>query len=255
MFDKKTSSSRLVKSEKAEFTFVNEYFSDKRNVEIGVFLQTLIIFLLLSQSVFPQNMQQGIQGKVRDRETLKYLGSVNLIIAGTSYGTSSKPDGSFRIPGIPEGKYELQASMVGYHPMSHVVVVNRNTFSNIQIDLKPEVVLIDSVDILGRKKNNYISVPTLESVSLQPVISMVSRQKIEKQGAISLIDAMKYMPGALTETRGRKVKQFFSVRGQRYPYPDYAINGIWQREFHEMPYFIFASDIEEVEIIRSSAAF
>ena len=214
----------------------------------------LVIFLLLSQLVFTQNMQQGIQGKVRDRETLKYLGSVNLTI-GTSFGTSSKPDGSFRIAGIPEGIYRLEASMVGYHPVSHVVEVKKNSFSNIQIDLKPEVILIDSVDILGRKINNYISVPTLEPASMQPVISLVSRQEIEKQGAISLIDAMKYVPGALTETRGRKVKQFFSVRGQRYPYPDYAINGIWQREFYEMPYFISASDIEEVEIIRSSAAF
>ena len=200
-------------------------------------------------------MQQGIKGEIRDSETLKFLVSVNLIIAGTSYGTSSKPDGSFKIAGIPEGKHKLEVSIVGYHQMSQVVVVNMNTFSNIQIDLKPEVILIDSVDILGRKKYNYISVPTLEPGSLQPVISIVSRHEIEKQGAISLIDAMKYVPGALTETRGRKVKQFFSVRGQRYPYPDYAINGIWQREFHEMPYFISASDIEEVEIIRSSAAF
>ncbi len=200
-------------------------------------------------------MQQGVQGKVRDRETLKYLRSVNLTIEETSYGTSSKPDGSYKIAGIPEGKYMLEASMVGYYPVSHIVVVNKNRFSNIQIDLEPEVILIDSVDILGRKKCNYIYVPTLESGSLQPVISMVSRQEIVNQGAISLIDAIKYVPGALIETRGRKVKHFFSVRGQRYPYPDYAINGIWQREFHEMPYFISASDIEEVEIIRSSAAF
>jgi predicted nucleic acid-binding protein len=38
---KKTSSSRLAKSEKAEFTNVNEHFSDECNAEIGVFLQTL----------------------------------------------------------------------------------------------------------------------------------------------------------------------------------------------------------------------
>jgi len=35
VFDKKTSSSRLVKSEKAEFTRVNEHFSDKRNAELS----------------------------------------------------------------------------------------------------------------------------------------------------------------------------------------------------------------------------
>ena len=65
---------------------------------------------------------------------------------------------------------------------------------------------------------------------------------------------MTYVPGGLTETRGRQVKQFFSVRGQKYPYPDYALNGIWQQEFEELPYFISAADIEKIEIVRSSAA-
>jgi outer membrane receptor protein involved in Fe transport len=214
----------------------------------------LVIFLLFPQFIASQDIRQGIRGRVRDGATFKYLESVNLIIAGTSYGTSSKPDGSFDIAGIPEGKYELQASMVGYHSVSRIVTISRNSFTNILINLKPKVVLIDSVGVMGRRKHNYMSAPTLEPLSLDPVISTVTRLNIEKQGAISLIDAIKYVPGALTETRGRKVKHFFSVRGQKYPYPDYAINGIWQREFHEMPYFFSASDIEEVEIIRSSAA-
>ena len=42
MSDEKTSISRLAKAEKAEFTGVNEHFSDERNEEIGVFAQTLI---------------------------------------------------------------------------------------------------------------------------------------------------------------------------------------------------------------------
>ncbi len=229
----------------------------KKKINIFHFLETgflLIIFLLFPQFIDAQKIQQGIRGKVRNEVTQKYLASVNLFIAGTNYGTSSKPDGSFEIAGIPEGKYELQASMVGYNPVSRSVKVSRNSFTNVRIDLKPVMVLIDSVGVIGRKRRNYISVPTLEPLSLGAVISRIPKQKIEKQGATSLIDAMKFVPGALTETRGRKVKQFFSVRGQKYPYPDYAINGIWQREFYEMPYFISASDIEEVEIIRSSAA-
>lgn len=62
------------------------------------------------------------------------------------------------------------------------------------------------------------------------------------------------MPGGWTENRGRKTKQFFSVRGQKYPYPDYSIDGIWQKEFEETGYFLSALDIESVEIVRSSSA-
>lgn len=87
-----------------------------------------------------------------------------------------------------------------------------------------------------------------------PSISKISYEDIRKQSAANVVEAMNFIPGGMIETRGRQVKQFFSVRGQKYPYPDYAINGIWQKEFEELPYFLPTSDIEEIEIIRSSAA-
>ncbi len=96
--------------------------------------------------------------------------------------------------------------------------------------------------------------PYTEPNSLLPSISKVSHDDIRKQGATNVVEAMNHIPGGLIETRGRQVKQFFSVRGQKYPYPDYAINGAWQKEFEELPYFFLTSDIEEIEIVRSSAA-
>jgi len=114
---------------------------------------------------------------------------------------------------------------------------------------------IDTVSIIAPKEyRSLLKEPYTEPFSLLPAVSTVTSGQIQGQGAINLIDAMKYVPGGLTETRGRQVKQFFSVRGQKYPYPDYALNGIWQQEFEELPYFISASDIEKIEIIRSSAA-
>ena len=114
---------------------------------------------------------------------------------------------------------------------------------------------IDTVNITAPKEyRSLLKEPYTEPFSLLPVISTVTSDQILKQGAINVIDAMKFIPGGLTETRGRQVKQFFSVRGQKYPYPDYALNGIWQQEFEELPYFISASDIEKIEIVRSSAA-
>lgn len=122
-------------------------------------------------------------------------------------------------------------------------------------DLNSKVYQIDSVNIIAPKEyRSLLREPYTEPFSLLPVISTVNVQQIQKQGALTVIDALAYVPGGLTETRGRQVKQFFSVRGQKYPYPDYALNGIWQQEFEELPYFISAADIEKIEIVRSSAA-
>jgi hypothetical protein len=43
VLDRKCSNSRLAKSEKWEFTLVNDHFLDKYNVEAGLFLQALFI--------------------------------------------------------------------------------------------------------------------------------------------------------------------------------------------------------------------
>ena len=114
---------------------------------------------------------------------------------------------------------------------------------------------IDSVIIRSKRETrNLIKRPYTEPNSIYPSISKLSSEDIKRQGATNLIEAMNYIPGGLIETRGRQVKQFFSVRGQKYPYPDYAIDGVWQKEFEELPYFFSTSDIEEIEIVRSSAA-
>lgn len=132
-----------------------------------------------------------------------------------------------------------------------LVFLSGLTFSSAQ----EKVYAIDTVRITAPKEyRSLLKEPYTEPFSLLPVISKVTLREIRQQGAVNVIEAMGYVTGGLTETRGRQVKQFFSVRGQKYPYPDYALNGIWQQEFEELPYFFSASDIEKIEIVRSSAA-
>jgi outer membrane receptor protein involved in Fe transport len=44
------------------------------------------------------------------------------------------------------------------------------------------------------------------------------------------------------------------VRGQRYPYPGYLIDGAWFREFHEINYYLSAANFDRIEVLRSSSA-
>jgi SAM-dependent methyltransferase len=106
----------------------------------------------------------------------------------------------------------------------------------------------------GRTPPSLLEGPTRESVGLELSTTVVERSEIEGQGAQTLVDALEFVPGAWIESRGRKVKQFLSFRGQKYPYPEYAIDGVLFREFHEVPYFLSAADIERVEVLRSGGA-
>ncbi len=106
----------------------------------------------------------------------------------------------------------------------------------------------------GRKPPELLGTPGRESTGLELSTMVIDRSDLEKQGAQTLVDSLEFAPGAWIESRGRKVKQFVSMRGQKYPYPEYAVDGALFREFHEVPYFLAAADIERVEVLRSGGA-
>jgi hypothetical protein len=101
---------------------------------------------------------------------------------------------------------------------------------------------------------NLLATPAAESASLEIATSTVDATQIRQQNSATLTDAIQYAPGVHIETRGRKYKSFTSFRGQIYPYPTYSLDGIWQREFNELAYVLPASQIGQVDLLRSSGA-
>ena len=186
-----------------------------------------------------------------DAETKKPLPGVNIVVKDTNLGASTDPEGYYNFL-LPEtGNYIIEASMIGFQSRSASVTVLKDTLIN--FELYPTILETQAVTVIGERQRDLLKNPGLEPKALEISTSTISRREIDKQAAKTVIDALNYIPGSLTETRGRKVKQFFSIRGQKYPYPEYSINGAWQREFLEMPYFFSTDNIERIEVIRSSA--
>ena len=120
----------------------------------------------------------------------------------------------------------------------------------------PEVTVTapSEYDFTTLPERNLTERPFTESPGLETATSVVSQQDIEQMHAYSVVDALNYIPGAWTETRGRKEKSLFSVRGQRYPYTGYLIDGAWFREFQEMSYYLSAANFDRIDVVRSSSA-
>ena len=135
------------------------------------------------------------------------------------------------------------------------------TFFSIQIGLvsiqansATDTLELPEASSASERSTRLWSHPLEETPSLKHSVTLITREEMEARGSQTLIDAMQDAPGSWTETRGRKVNQFASFRGQMYPYPDYSLDGSWQREFHEVPYFIDANEVERIEVVRSSGS-
>ena len=126
---------------------------------------------------------------------------------------------------------------------------------------EPKTYNLPELSVIGHQmeyttlpERDLIARPMTESPGLDIATSIIGRKEIEEQHAYSVVDAMTFVPGAWTETRGRKIKQFYSVRGQRYPYTGYLVDGAWFREVHEINYYLSAANFDRIEILRSSSA-
>lgn len=141
--------------------------------------------------------------------------------------------------------------------MTRAVVVAEQTDPRL-----PEIVVLGERPAVEQGTNSIFTAlpprdlqarPLTESPGLETATSVIGAEEIRWQNTPLLLDALQYVPGAWTEVRGRKEKQLFSVRGQRYPYPDFLIDGAWFRVFTETAYHFNAANLGEIQVLRSSA--
>ena len=86
-----------------------------------------LLALLAAGPAFAQGTTGAIEGKVSDEQGLALPGaSVTAQNAATGFSRSgvSDSDGSFRLPGLPVGSYELKIDVSGFASQTKRVVVN-----------------------------------------------------------------------------------------------------------------------------------
>jgi outer membrane receptor protein involved in Fe transport len=105
------------------------------------------LLVLVLNIVAAQNTGK-ISGIILDAQTGDPLIGTNVVVLGTSLGASTDLEGAYFILNIPAGKYDLQASMVGYEKIiQRGVIVNSGRTTDAIFKLKPTAFEQDAVII------------------------------------------------------------------------------------------------------------
>ncbi|HKB87733.1 MAG TPA: TonB-dependent receptor [Ignavibacteriaceae bacterium] len=127
-----------------------------------------------------------ISGKIIDKSTGETLIGANVIIMGTSMGSSSDIDGNYFILNIPPGEYQVKASMIGYTSVTfeHVrVSVDQTT--KIDFELNSQSIELENVVVTAEKPivrkdltstEQTISGEDISMLPLEDVSSVVNLQ-------------------------------------------------------------------------------
>jgi len=151
------------------FNHQNHLFAIIKNIKMTTKILNILIIMAFSVSLYAQN--GIIEGKVMDKITNEPLPFANIVIDGTTIGTSSDLDGNFKLSGLLPGFIKLQASFIGYSSTysSDIQVTNAKKIY-IEILMDPSATQLQEVTVKVSpfKKSNEAPV-SLQRIGLAEI--------------------------------------------------------------------------------------
>jgi TonB-linked SusC/RagA family outer membrane protein len=188
----------------------------------------------------------AVNGKVTDGATGDPIPTVNVLVEGTTIGTTTDANGVYKI-NAPSGTSVLLFSFVGYTPQ-RVTINNRAT---INIKLQPNVLQIEEVVTIGygiQKKINLsgaVDVITSKNIDSRPVNNVVQAL----QGLAPNLNVIVGNEGGELGARNLlNIRGIGSISGSGGT-PYVLVDGIEQDIYNISP-----DDVENISVLKDAAA-
>ncbi|AEH00592.1 TonB-dependent receptor [Lacinutrix sp. 5H-3-7-4] len=215
---------------------------------------TKILSLILLFATSISFAQTGkVAGKVIDGEFNDVLSFANILVKGTTTGTTSDFDGNYQLE-LDAGTYTLVFSFVGYQTTEiSDVVITADGVTDLTVTLNASENALDEVVITTTAKRNTES--ALLNIQKKSVVMLdgLSAQSIKKTGAGDIAAAVKSVPGV--SVQGGK---YVYVRGLGDRYTKSILNGVdipgLDPDRNTIPMDIFPTNIIDNVIVLKSAS-
>ena len=195
-----------------------------------------IILLLFIVNIIFAGTTGKIAGRIIDQKTGDPLPGVNVVVQGTTLGSTTDIDGYYVILQVPPGTYNVVASMVGYARVTvDGVRVHIDQTSPIDIVMIEEAIEMEDITVVAER--NIVKKDVSTSVAA------ISPDEIEVLPVTSIGDIVSLQAG---------VEEGFIIRGGQADELLYQIDGVTLRDpANNKPITIVAlSSIQEVSIER-----
>jgi len=132
--------------------------------------------------------QGAIAGTVRDAGTGEALPGANVVVVGTTYGTSTGADGTFRIPNLETGRYDVRVSFVGYRSRTRSVTIRDGETTTLNVSLQQSQIAAEEVVVTGSRRS--------EKVLEAPVqVETVTAADLETSGGGTFLSSLANLKG------------------------------------------------------------
>ncbi len=188
--------------------------------------------------------QQSVSGVVTDAEDGSALIGVNVVVKGTTVGTTTDLDGGYSLQ-VPDANSILVFSYTGYAPQEIPV----GTQGNINISLATASTLLDQVVVIGYG--------TVKKSDLTGSVSTVSAASFENQPLTRVEDALQGRAAGVTVAKANgqpgsnfkvRIRGVNSITGNNSPLV--VVDGVQGGDLST----INPNDIETIDVLKDASA-
>ncbi|MBX2992856.1 MAG: TonB-dependent receptor [Bacteroidetes bacterium] len=198
-----------------------------------------IIIIACSATITTLHAQNvgKISGVVKDAETGELLIGCNVHLVGTTFGASTDLEGSFFILNIPPGKYDIQASMVGYQRViQRDAIVNAGRTTVADFSLRSTALAQQEVIVQATR-------PDVEKEKTS-TSAIVRSEEVQTLAGIRDVGDVLMLAADVTDGHfrgGRAGEEYYTLQGM----------GIVNPLDNTSAFLPIMSAVEEVEVITS----
>ena len=134
----------------------------------------------------------NVVGHVIDKSTGEHIPYVTIRLVGTSYGTMTDATGHYFMKNIPDGKYEIEATYIGFLSQKFSVNIKGRKTVEVNFELKEDVMQLEQVVVTGNKGE-------VKRRNSSTLVSVLNSKTFDLVSATSLADGLNYQPGVRVE--------------------------------------------------------
>lgn len=185
---------------------------------LRMFLLVTIV-LINCTSIYSQGR---IKGQITDSTSYNSLVSANVFIMGTSLGAASDNEGEYIITGVPEGKYTLKVSYIGYKSKNFEIEVLNNKTITLDVQLTPKVVEGEEVIITAQARGQVSAMN--QQINSNTIVNIVSEEKIQELPDANAAESIGRLPGVSVIRSGGEANKI-TLRGLSEKFSVISVDG------------------------------
>ncbi|MBA3828569.1 MAG: carboxypeptidase-like regulatory domain-containing protein [Taibaiella sp.] len=222
-------------------------------MKLPIRIASVVTLLLLS---FYSLEAATIKGLVTDKISGEPLIGAVVVLEGTRYGTITGLDGSYKIPNVPAGNYEVKVKYTSYAEYEKKITVTQDETIVINPAVASKYAEMHEVQITAKHENGSDEQARNKEKNADEIMNIMSARTIELLPDITVANVLQRVSGVQMQRDANGEGRYAIIRGMDKRYNYTTVNGIKipspDDKARYVPMDIFPAEIlDRVEVIKS----